>query len=490
MASKVHQGNAVNPSEELRKQLDLAQSIGLRFIRRRVLLALTLPVAIAAFFAGPIAMPPLYASEAVLLYSPGIRSAAVLGDSSARGEPQRNIAERLCGMLFSANTLEEIILSEDLYRGTRAKLGMRDAVLAMRDDGTCRGGEANTIRVGHRGGDPEVVFRVTTRLTEALVKIASREGLEQAQKTRQFLEAEEQQTESALRAKEQERAEFLRQHPEFSSEGGATRPDAALDRAATLRRQAERLRRQLAAPTATAPQPTPAPAPTPELTPASRTAIAQAEATLNQTQEQLSRARARFTPQHPDVITAQNAVARAMSDLERARASAEYLETPPAAPVATTNNEEDQERMRKQLAELDSRLRRSTSPTASSNPEVEALTSLEVRWSELSRDLAAAQARHEQVAGRLFYASIIAKATEGGDETSLVMIDQPYRPARPSARGPRRTSLMAVAAAAVAWWVVVLGVALLDNRIYTGGDVERLGLGGIVHLQRRGKRRD
>ena len=494
MASKVHPPTDEKPGEELQKQIDLAIAIALRFFRRVWLLALTVPLAVAAFLVGPRFRPPVYESEAVLLYRPVLRSDVALGDTEG-GESARSRNQRLCGLLFSAKTLEQVIVGENLYARTRARLSMRDAVVAFREDGSCQGGDANTLRLSFRGGDSESVFRATKRLTDALIDLASQEGAEQARKTVAFLEAEERETAGILRRKDQERAEFLQAHPEFSSDtepGGRGSQAQGVD---TLRRQAARLRRQLAAPdkpTATqGAQGASSPPAEPKLTSESEAEIAAAKASLARAREQLSRARERFTPQHPDVIAAQNAVARAITEVERAKATARYVTPPSALPSLVAQpkpetTEADRARMVTQLVRIEKTLR---DQTATEPPQADELASLETKWSELTREVATAKERHEQVAGRLFRASIIARATRAREQSPLVIVDEPYRPTRPSARGARRTGAMVAAAAVFAWLLAVLGLALLDDRIYTKSDLERLKLGGIVHEQRRGNRR-
>ncbi len=496
MATKAHREKAADPSDELKKQLDLVLGIALRVWRRRLLILAVVPLAVVGFLVGPRLMPPKYASEAVLLYRSVLRSETVLGSDSVVDESSRSRGQRLCSSLWSASTLEQIILGENLYAGTRERLGMRDAVIALREDGSCDLGEADTIRIMFEGPDPDLVFRVTSSLANTLIEIASREGVEQAQKTLLFLEAEERQIAAVLRKKEQEHAEFLHQHPEFLNEPGSNRSGTASAIAnpsstvITLRRQADRLRRQLATAAASAEPQESAPAPPPEreLTPESRQAIARAESTLVQARENLSRVRERFTPQHPDVIAAQNSVARAISDVAREKAAAQYVD-PPArtSPTPAGPSSADRVRMRAQLNQIERAMQRAVGGGDEPSNQVEQLASLEARWHQLTRELETARSRHEQVASRLFRALILVKATNSGEGSPLVMVDQPYRPGRPSSMGPRRTALMGAAALSFFGFLAIVGLALLDDRIYTAGEVERLSLGKIVHTQRRAR---
>jgi hypothetical protein len=283
----------VTPGDHLQPALELAGRT-LRFWRPAVAV---LAIGVVGTLLVYQLRPKRYRSEAVLYYREGLQWNPNEA-SSARRVGQR-LKETLLARAQLAKVVEEMNLYPEMVRSGRTAEAVEEMLLAT----TFRLSEGDTFAISFTGETPSEAQRVTTRLTDVLIEGNTRLRSEQAEVARAFLEAEKKRNEAELAAKESEYVRFLAQHPEFLQEQAAAgavgaslrvRP-RALDpdpELSALRREEQRLRRQLAAPSQVprAPQ-----------DPALVAARDEAEAKLKANQRDLADRQARFTERHPDV---------------------------------------------------------------------------------------------------------------------------------------------------------------------------------------------
>ena len=468
------------------------------------------PVMVGAFVIGLIAavavpkvMPPVYVSETLVLYQEVIQTENLLGAQQYAMESRRQIGMRLREMLLSRTNLEQIIKVHNLYPDTVSGRGMIDAVEEFRAKIDCRVRENETFRIVYQAEDPDVVFEVTKALSDSLVEQNRQYRTEQAQATKQFLEAEQKRMAADLSQKEQKLAEFLADHPEFAQDAAtsasaagasvraAARTSATVDTGVdALERQARRLRSQLASPD---PQPVSA-FMGPALDPKAAEAIASAEAALADARRDLQDKQSKYTQQHPDVVEAQNKVRAALARLNQAKAAARPASAPAVEAPASTP-EERREELKVQLARVEAAIanaKRGQTPTVEDNTgESSRVVTLETQWASLNRELNEAREQHEQIQTRLFRATMVATVEASGQASQMVIVDEAYKPKRPSRRGAKRTGAVAAFIVLMLGATVAFGLGLLDDRVYEERDLKKLELGPILHvvprLPRKGK---
>jgi DNA repair exonuclease SbcCD ATPase subunit len=317
---------------------------------------------------------------------------------------------------------------------------------------------------------------------------------EQAQATKQFLEAEQKRMAADLSQKEQKLAMFLADHPEFAQDAAtsasaagasvraAARSSATVDTGLdALERQARRLRSQLASP-----DPPPASAfMGPSIDPKAAEAIAAAESALADARRDLQDKQSKYTQQHPDVVEAQNKVRAALARLNQAKAAAR----PASAPMTETPSspEERREELKTQLARVEAAIAAAKRGQSAAVPEDNSgesnrVVTLETQWSSLNREVNETREQHEQIQTRLFRATMVATVEASGQASQMVVVDDAYKPKRPSRRGAKRTGAIAAFVVLMVGATIALGLGLLDDRVYEERDLKKLALGPIVHV--------
>lgn len=488
----------------------------LQIARRALLywpaLAVAATFGIAAFFLVPKIIPPVYESGTVLLYREVIQAETLLGSSSTPSESKRARNMRLREMLLSRNNLKPIIEKYNLYPKTVESQGMVEALEEMRLNTKCQVGEGDTVSIVFQGESAEMVFEVTKALASSMVDQARKYRSEEAESTQKFLEAQLETTATQLKSQEQALAKFLAVHPEFALEStmGPTTTGAAVrasradmttgttgavarptDPVTTLRRHAERLQRRIKEaenPGTAAPVAAPEPA---RLDPASEQAIQNAESSVARARENLAEKQAKYTAKHPDVVAAQAQLNSALAQLASAKANAKTI-APKATPVAPPTTKEDIDKLRRELAQVEAAIARSSRGTTGTSKDIEpdvettnesnSIVALETEWTALNRDVNAARDRNEAIERQLFRASIVAKVETSGGGSQVVVIDEAYEPKRPTRRGARRTGAAAFAAMMMLGALAAVALAFLDDRVYDELDIRNLELGPIAHV--------
>ena len=472
---------------------------------------------VGAAWVAPKVIKPVYESTTVLLHRELINTSSVLGVQGYQAESNLQRNTRLREMLVSRTTLQNIVEDLGLYPDVVESQGVIEAVEEMRANTDCKVGSANTFSIRYGGYEPEVVYKVIQRLSETLVAQSASYRREQAESTRDFLEAQHQGTRKELGASEQALAKFLADHPEFAfdftgtgmyapgaalraqpktpASDGKPRPEPTMDRTTlALERQAERLRRQLKADddlkAGAVPVPVPV-APRRRVDPAKQAAVDAAEQEVARAEANLQSVLGTVTPKHPDAIAAQSRVNAAKSKLVAARADAEASADVPApapVPVSTTPlSEAERAELNKRLALVNDKIAAGIKANEKGVPvpvvqdEVgEQIVALETQWAALNRELDAIRERDQRLQRQLFEASIVAKVEASGNASQMVVIDEPFKPERPARRGPRRTSAIVLALFLALGVGLALLLSILDDRPHDEIDLRRIALGPIA----------
>src|SRR5688572_19264828 len=152
-----------------------------------------------------------------MLFREGIRSSD-LGGPDSGGDPARKLGLKLKEMVFSRTSLAKIIDEFKLYPKIMDDRGYVDAVDEMRTHIAFRVKDGDTFGLSFEGEDPRRVQAVTARLAEMLMGENTKTRSEQAEVTKEFLDAEKTRAEGELKEKETNLAKFLSKHPEFAKE--------------------------------------------------------------------------------------------------------------------------------------------------------------------------------------------------------------------------------------------------------------------------------
>jgi Mrp family chromosome partitioning ATPase/uncharacterized protein involved in exopolysaccharide biosynthesis len=414
--------------------------------------------------------PQQFRSEAVLYYREGMQWGTNDPVSS------RRVGQRLKDLLLARTQLVKIIEEMNLHPRLMAAGRVPEAVEEMQQATTFKVSEGDIFVVGFTGTSPEEAQRVTARLTDLLIGENSRLRSGQAEVAKDFLEAERKRSESELAAKEAEYVRFLAAHPEFLEDANArggvgaslrarNAPPASDADLIALRNEEQRLRRQVASVTGAAGGPQEG-----DLA----AARDEAEAKLRTAQRELADRRARFTEEHPDVRSAAAAVAQAQAAYQRASEAVKRS----AAPGQASEAELQLAEVRRQIA---ARQRRQPPPppvetAPGGGPTAGRVVALETEWARLSREVADARERIQQLDNRQFVASMTLNTVASGQAAQIVVIDPAYLPAKPVGMSTTRLLILGLAMSLVGGIGVAMALGTLDDRLYERDEVDRLGL--------------
>jgi hypothetical protein len=295
-----------------------------------------------------------------------------------------------------------------------------------------------------------------------------------------------------LKTRETALSSFLAVHPQLAQESGSVATIGGTIRAenhlivnanpgelAALELQASQLEEMIS--TAAAAKPLNPDTPT---SPAQQTAAlgrVHAEAALTQARRDLTDKRATFTDEHPDVRSAQRRVLEAEEDLGRA-AAAEKAITVPAAAAANDHGVGSGRlaSLRRALAAVRAQIsgaRTRSAPRPLTPLPAQGTVAVDTEWTRLFRDVSQARERQSQLESRQFQATLFATMAASGEAGKLVVVDPAFRPTRPVAGRWATTAALGVAGSLLLALLVMMAVALLDERIYSPDDIQRV-LGG------------
>jgi Mrp family chromosome partitioning ATPase/uncharacterized protein involved in exopolysaccharide biosynthesis len=418
--------------------------------------------------------PKTYRSEAVLYYREGLQWNPNEASSS------RRIGQRLRDILLARNQLTKVIAETNLYPNLVQADRMGEAVEEMLLATTFKVTEGDIFVVSFTGSSPEEAQRVTSTLADTLMEENARLRSGQAEVAQSFLESEKKRNEVELASKEAEYVGFLAKHPEFlpdqSQQGGVgsslrprTKPPQSDADLLALRREEQRLRSQLPAArqeSGARLESDPAPA------------LEEAEAKLKAAQRDLSERRARFTEEHPDVRSASAALQVAEEGYRRASEAARTS----AAPVRQSEVEQQLAEVQREIATY----RRRQPQEAPGEDSVGAAgasqraVALEAEWARLSRQVAEARERFQQLDSKQFMASMTLSTLTSGQAAQLVVIDPAFLPAKPIGMSSTRLLILGIILSLTSGIGISLVLGLLDDRLHERDDVERLAIAPIL----------
>jgi uncharacterized protein involved in exopolysaccharide biosynthesis len=490
-----------------RDRLDRIASMVRRAMRFWLPASILLVFGCAVALAVAVTRPRIYKSETLILYREGIRS-ETLGGPDTGGDPARKLGLKLKEMVLSRTQLQHIIDQFKLYPAIVEDRGYVDAVDEMRNHIAFRVKDGDTFGLSFEGEDAKRVQQVTAMLAETLLDENTRSSEEQANVTKEFLDAEKQRTEAELKQKETNLARFLAKHPEFAREtaqaSGATQVGTAIRATGgqpkkgtsdptllALEREADRIRARLGVPTEKKSRKKDDV--DPKLA-AERTA---AENDVAAAQKDLADKLSQYTEAHPDVRAAKQRLKTAQDRLRIAQDTAQAAspEAEPEPVVDRAAMEADLKRVSDEIADYKRKRERNAEPPSESKG-ASWIVALETEWTRLNREVTEAREREQQLQDKQFKASMQESAAASGRNAQMVVVDPAYKPTHPAR--PSR-SLIAGAGVLVAIGLAMalaLGCALLDDRLYDRVDVERLGfvslLGVVPHgetgpVRRKGK---
>lgn len=297
----------------------------------------------------------------------------------------------------------------------------------------------NLFTVSYSDANPDLAKKVVETLLNIFVETNLGQNRTNMESARNFLENQIASYEQQLKQADQRLAEYKSQHVEILSVAGSNfsgRLDAAHQEQMAARSkldEATLMRDQLKTHLATIPQYLEVSVPTVMVggnTPSS------AKARVLQLQNDLAQLQAKYTDQHPDVITAKRA-------LEQAQADAGKEESPAKAGGGggsqgrVSNPVYEQIILR--LVQADSDLAQAQNRVRMADQESQRLESLaqtapsvEAELADLNREYGVIKGKYEELLGRRESARISEAVESSGDKVQFRIIDAPRVPTRPS----------------------------------------------------------
>jgi polysaccharide chain length determinant protein (PEP-CTERM system associated) len=287
--------------------------------RWQVLLPFAVGLAAAPLLA-PFA-PEQYRSETLILVVP-----QRVPDSYVKSTVTETIEDRLPSIseqILSRSRLERIIQEMDLYRDLRARQVMEDVVQQMRDDVNVSllGKDANSFRVSYVSNRADTARKVTERLASLYIEQNLTDRETQAESTNQFLAAQLEQAKQRLIEQEKKLEDYRRRHAgemptqlqgnlqaiqnaNLQLQALSESTNRALERRLLIERQIIDVKAVplpvAAVPTASGDAPSTA-------TPAQQLELARARLTAYLQ---------RYTPDHPEVVSLERAIADLVAKVE------------------------------------------------------------------------------------------------------------------------------------------------------------------------------
>jgi len=488
-----------NPESSMLVPRDIvrvAVSLAKRTMLRWPIIAVAFCLGIVLALIAPKILRPVYSSETLILYEDVIQTDNLLGAQQYATESRRQMGMRLREMLLSRTNLERIIVDHNLLPSVVAGKGMIDAVDEFRAKIDCRVRENETFRIVYQGEDPDEVYEVTKALSDSLVAQNLQYRKEKAEATKKFLEAEQTRMIQDLSNKEQNLAEFLVNHPEFaqdaatsaSAAGASVRAAARSGTAgdstvAAIERQLARLRAQQSAPAGAKPT---SPTVITITDPKAQAELDAAEAQLTTANSKMKSAQAQYTENHPVYKSATAELQTATDRANRARSAARAATTTVDQGTPSSTGTGSKTNVTAEITRLEGELakaRKGQSTASDSGSEAgQGLVDLETKWGALQREISETREQHEQIGTRLFRATLVATVEESGQASRLVVVDEAYKPRRPTRRGANRTRAMVAAVVTALGITVAFGIGILDDRVFEERDLRKLELGPILHV--------
>jgi uncharacterized protein involved in exopolysaccharide biosynthesis len=454
--------------------------------------------------------PLVYQSQAVLVYQPKIQSVVLSGRDQET--VQRNIGDRYRELLLSRQSLTTIVTDPKISPFPDAVKNdlVEEAVESLRSAIQFDSHGVNTFRITYSDGEKKRAQQVTARLTDLLIAAETNLRSGAAQRTLAFAEQQKKDADADLYKREQAYSAFLGQHPEFTqadqpngAEGAAIRASqkdkpqpVGNPRLLALERQAERLRAILATPEGATPPPPPpvVHVKTPEQI-AAQQQIDEAKREVVQASRHLDDMRHKYNDGYPDVVNAKSAL-----DDAQARLQAAIAAMPPdldsVPDVIAPSGKIDRDKLAKDLADLEKRIdaekTRTQGPQPSSDEaskQADAIVALETTHKDLKRQVDEQRENVQHLAESVFRAQIAASQQSPEDDANLAVVDPAYEPVAPFGKGKKFIVMVGLVLFTGLGFALAFGLAILDDRLYRRGDIEKLDLAPVLAVIPRAKGR-
>ena len=444
---------------------------------------------------------PKYVSEARIIYNERISSSLLQGRDVVN--VTNNLGNRYHELLMARPQLGKVITELGILKKTVASEGLDAAINEFKEKVEFRIRGTGMFHIQYTAPDPEQAQAVTTMLTDILISEDRRLRQENAKTTKEFLVKEKADRSTELNKRLSEFNKFLAEHPEFalaSAQGtqGATgagiravaegkTSEAVIDpkntdpRLEALLRQRKRIKASLEAPDDGSARTQK----TAEQIEAER-AVREAKDELDKAERDLEQKLAQFQQAHPDVRRAEKRVADAKDRVKRAEAA-----VPPALPKGPKI---DRNVLAQQLQDIDKQIsaartrvrneQRGDQPDEEEKPAVDDtenwIVSLENDFSRLTLAVEEARSRVREVDANLSKAEITASQQMAEEGAVLSVIDPANLPTKPEGKGRIFLTGAGIMAFFMMGSVLALALALVDDRLYTAGDLEQLGIAPVL----------
>jgi uncharacterized protein involved in exopolysaccharide biosynthesis len=449
---------------------------------------------------------PKFLSEAKIFYNERIQSSVLQGRDY--GVNTKNLGFHYQEMLLSRTNMVKIIETLDLHAKTRAKQGLDAALEEFKKEAAFKVRGTGMFHISYLSEDPDLAQKVTSMMVDILLAEDERVRREQASATMNFLLEQKAKINKELDKRQRELAKFLSDHPEFALDtaaGGAAATPGASIRAAqakgggqaslplpdnidprllALERQRRRIRDRLATPDN---QASSTPRKTPEQLEAERL-VEEADRDLRRSERELEDRLSRLQPAHPDVIRAQSEVAAARQRLERAKAQVPPA-PPKAEPVDRAALQEELAQIEREIANTKNKIRREQGEdvviedeegTTDLTQEENWVVALETEFARLHQAVEEQRKRLESTDSSLSRAEISASQQMAEQGAVLTIIDPPNRPTMPQGKGRAILAAAGTAVFVMLGTLLALALALIDDRIYGAGDLEKLAIAPVA----------
>jgi uncharacterized protein involved in exopolysaccharide biosynthesis len=470
-------------------------------------------IAIITFVGGALAVvfalkqKPKYLSEAKIFYNERIQSSVLQGREY--GVNTKNLGFQYQEMLLARTNMVKIIEALDLHAMIRAKQGLDAGIEEFKKQAAFKVRGTGMFNISYLSEDADEAQKVASMMVDTLLAEDVRVRREQASATMNFLLEQKAKINKELDKRQRELARFLSEHPEFAldtASGGASTPGASIrgaqaqaknggqaslplpdnidPRLLALERQRRRIRDRLATPDNQAGS---TPRKTPEQLDAERL-VEEADRDLKRAKRELEDRLSRLQPAHPDVIRAQSEVAAAQQRLDRTR-----TQVPPALPRAEPVNrealQEELAQIEREIANTKARIRREQGEdvviegddaSTDISQEENWVVALETDFARLSQAVDEQRKRLESTDASLSRAEISASQQMAEQGAVLTIIDPPNRPTMPQGKGRAILAAAGTAVFVMLGTLLALALALVDDRIYGAGDLERLAIAPVA----------
>jgi uncharacterized protein involved in exopolysaccharide biosynthesis len=486
-------------------------------------------IAILTFIGGALAVAfaltqkPSFLSEAKIFYNERIQSSVLQGRDY--GVNTKNLGYQYQEMLMSRTSMLRVIEALSLYPEVQAKRGIDAAIEEFKKNASFKVRGVGMFNISFMSHNAEEAQKGAKLMVDILIEEDERVRREQASATMNFLLDQKTKINKELDKRQRDLAKFLSEHPEFALDtaaGGASTPGASIrgqaaqskngtapsttmplpenidPRLLALERQRRRIRDRLATPDD---QASATPRKTPEQIEAERL-VQEAESELRRAQRELEERLSRLQPAHPDVVRAQSEVAAAQRRVLSAKAQVPPA-PPKAEPIDRNALQEELRNIEREIANVKAKIRQEQGAepiiegeegTAEDGaPEISEeenwVVALETEFAKLSQAVDEQRKRLESTDASLSRAEISASQQMAEQGAVLTIIDPPNLPTLPQGKGRALLAAAGTAVFIMLGTLLALALALIDDRIYGAGDLERLAIAPVAVVIPRPRKR-